>query len=101
MDPDGNEEKSRTISESMEETRQYHERYLRAVNNPVRRRILRFLKDGSKTVEDIESNTGLESEALNWHLSMLEHGFCVEKVVEEGKIVYKLTKEGRIVDYLG
>jgi len=84
----------------MEETRQYHSNYLMAVSNPVRREILRALRQGPATVEGIHSRTGLDPEILEWHLSILEHGFCVRKEVREGKAVYELTKEGMIVDYL-
>jgi DNA-binding transcriptional ArsR family regulator len=84
----------------MEETKEYHVRYLRAVNNPLRRTILRALEDGDATIEVLQSSTGLDSEKLRWHLSILEHGFCVEKEVEEGKTVYKLTQEGKVVDFM-
>ena len=91
---------SKTVSDSIEETKQYHTRYLRAINSPVRRKILRALKKGSATAEELQSSTGLDSEALKWHLSVLEHGFCVEKNKEQGKLVYKLTQEGEVVDYM-
>ncbi len=94
------EKESKTIGNSIEETRLYHTRYLRAINSPVRRRILRALKQGSATVKELQSITALEKDALEWHLSMLEHGFCVEKVMKKGKMVYKLTQEGKVVDYM-
>jgi len=93
-------EKSKTIGRSIEETRQYHERYFRAINSAIRRRILKALKDGSATIEDLQSRTGLDTNTLTWHLSILEHGFCVQKDIGEGKPVYKLTQEGKVVDYL-
>ena len=92
--------KSRTSSDSIEETRLYHERYLRAMNSPVRRRILRVLKEGDYTVEELARTTGLDAEALKWHMNILEHGFCVEKENKEGRLVYKLTQEGKVVDYM-
>jgi len=84
----------------MEETKDYHARYLTAINSPVRRRILRALRQGHTTIEALRSETGLGPEALEWHLGILEHGFCVEKDIIDGKPVYKLTKEGMVVDYL-
>lgn len=84
----------------MEETREYHRRYLRAVNNPLRREILRALREGEASVEELASATGLDAKALGWHLSILEHGFCVEKGDRSGEPVYKLTEEGRVVDYV-
>jgi len=91
---------SRTVGNSIEETRQYHNRYFRAINSPIRRKILKAIKDGSETIDDLKVRTGLDVDALNWHLSILEHGFCVEKERRDGKPVYKLTKEGKVVDYL-
>ena len=68
---------SRTIGDSMEETKEYHVRYLRAVNNPIRRDILRVLKDGDATIEILQSKTGLDPKTLEWHLSILEYGYCL------------------------
>jgi len=94
------EKGSKTIGRSIEETRQYHTRYLRAINSPLRREILRALKKGCGTIEDLQSSTGLDNDTLKWHLSVLEHGFCIEKDIKQGKPVYTLTQEGRVVDYL-
>lgn len=91
---------SKTIGESMEETKEYHVRYLRAVNNPLRRDILRAMKDGEGTLEALGEKTGLEAKALEWHLDILEHGFCVEKEERDGKVIYVLTQEGMVVDYV-
>jgi predicted transcriptional regulator len=91
---------SRARSESLEKTREYHERYLRAVNNPIRKAILKTLKESCATLEELQLKTGLNSETLRWHLSILEHDFCVEKEIKQEKTVYKLTKEGKVIDYL-
>jgi len=93
-------EESRTIGDSIEETKEYHVRYLRAVSSPLRREILRAIRDGCLTVGDLRGRTGLDENALNWHLSILERGFCVEKDVKKGKPVYRLTQEGKVVNYL-
>ncbi len=92
--------KDRPSGDSIESTRLYHELYLRAVSNPLRRKILRVLKEGSANIEELSSKTGIGNEALKWHLDTLEHGFCVEKENIDGKWFYKLTQEGRVVDYL-
>jgi len=91
---------SKTIGDSIEETKEFHTRLLRAVNNPVRRKILRALKDGEATVESLQVKTGLEPKNLEWHLSILEWGFCIEKVLKDGKSKYKLTQEGKVVDFI-
>lgn len=91
---------SKTIGKSIEETRKYHLLYLRAINNPLRRRILRAIKDGCTTIEDLRSSTGLDTDSLKWHLSVLERGFCLEKNIRDGKVIYKLTQEGKVIDYM-
>ena len=51
-------DKSSTVTDDMNETKERHRRYLRAVNNPVRRDILRSINRGNNTfsaiIEDIE-----------------------------------------------
>lgn len=84
----------------MEETREHHSRYHNAINNPIRRLILKALKQNPKALESLHLDTGLEPEILEWHLSILENGFCVKRGIREGKTVYEITKEGMIIDYL-
>jgi predicted transcriptional regulator len=91
---------SKASKQSADETRQFHGRYLRAINSPLRRTILRTLKEGCKTVEDLESKTGMDSDTLKWHLAVLENASCVEKDEKQTKPVYRLTQEGSVVDYL-
>ena len=94
------EEGSRTIGDSIEKTKQYHERYLRAVSSPLRREILRAIRDGCTAFDDLLVRTKLDVSSLNWHLSILEHGFCVEKDVIDDELFYRLTQEGKVVDFL-
>ena len=90
---------SKTIGRTMEETREFHRRYLRAINSPVRRDILRALRDGDGTIESLQAETGLDAKTLEWHLSILIHGFCVEKEEKSGKTFYRPTEEAEVVDY--
>jgi len=94
------DENSENTKSPIEETREYHARYLRAINNPVRREILRALKDGETTIETLQSKTGLDLQRLEWHLSILENGSCIEKEIKKGTTLYRLTREGEVVDYM-
>lgn len=85
--------------DSMEETKERHLRYLRALNNPVRREIIRTIKDGLNTIEGIQAHTKLDNKTLMWHLQILEWGECVEKVTAGDEVRYRVTQEGRVVDY--
>ena len=80
----------------MEETKDRHRRYLRAVNNPVRRNILRSMQEGNDTLEAISVHVGLDPDTIEWHMRMLIDGFCVEYVNSK----YILTQEGEVVDYM-
>lgn len=91
---------SKTIGGSMEETKDRHRRYLRAVNHPLRRRMLRALKEGDETIESLEERLGVDAKTLDWHMRILEHGFCVERVEEDGATRFVLTQEGLVVDYV-
>lgn len=84
------------FSESIEKSKEYHKRYHIAVNNKTRRKILKLIREG-KSVDEIERILGLERGELEYHLKILEWGFCI--VRNGGKI--ELTKEGEVVDYLG
>ena len=91
---------SKTVTDSIEETRLYHSRYLRAMNNPLRRNILRIIREKKYTLEELENKTHLNKTTLKWHLDILENGFCIEKHVKQDKTIYSLTQEGKVIDFL-
>jgi len=91
---------SKTIGGSMEETKERHRRYLRAVNHPLRRRMLRALKEGDETIGSLEERLGVDAKTLDWHMRILEDGYCVERVEEGGVTRFALTQEGLVVDYV-
>jgi DNA-binding transcriptional ArsR family regulator len=91
---------SKTIGGTMEETKERHVKYLRAMNSPVRREILRALKKGPATIEVLKEKTHMEEKVLAWHLSILKYGYCIEKIAEGNVVLYRLTQEGQVVDYV-
>ena len=88
------------IGGSMEEIKERHLRYLRAMNNQVRREILRVIKASPSTMEGIQSQIKLDTKILSWHLDILEWGFCIKKETRSDVIYYHITQEGRVVDYV-
>ncbi len=92
--------KSRTLGETMEETKDRHRRYMRAIQHPIRRDIIRAMERGLATLEEFEEELGIEAKVLGWHLKTLEHGFCVERIGEGDGLRFALAKEGKIVGYL-
>ena len=91
---------TKTVGGSMEETKERHQRYLRAMNSPFRRTILRELKNGSATLEELKTRTNIDEKTLSWHLDILEWGYCIEKQMKNDHTYYLLTKEGSVVDYI-
>ena len=51
-------------------------------------------------MRSLSAATGLDEVTLAWHLSILEHGFCVEKEERDGQPFYSLNQEGLVVDFL-
>ena len=94
------DKKSKTTTNSEEETRIYHQRYLRAMNSPLRRKIMRVLNNGKTSFEDLVIKTGMDKVALEWHLSVLESGFCIEKEEVEDILFFWLTQEGKVVNFM-
>ena len=86
--------------DSGEETKLFHERYLFAVNNPSRRKILEALREGCATIEEIVAKTNLDKEVLIWHLSFLVSTRCVEKANASGNPSYKLTQAGKVIEFM-
>jgi DNA-binding transcriptional ArsR family regulator len=94
------EEISEVTINSEVKMKQVHELYLRAINNPLRRKILSVLKENNFTIEELAVNTCLDEFTLRWHLNVLESGLCVKKEDNKGNILYKLTQFGKVVDYM-
>jgi DNA-binding transcriptional ArsR family regulator len=84
----------------MEEEKEYHRRYFRAVNHPMRKRILRILKEQSMTARMLASRLGTDMSNLAWHLELLEYGHCIAQQPKDEDVVYVLTKEGEVINYL-
>lgn len=85
----------RNYSGSIEKSREYHKRYQIAVNNPVRKRILKMLNEG-KNMEEIKKELGLSEKDFEFHLQILEWGFCIVRNCNN----VQLTKEGKVVEHL-
>jgi DNA-binding transcriptional ArsR family regulator len=88
------------VIDSGEATRLQHERYLVAVNNPFRKKILEALRRGGLTAKELSTMTELNQEALGWHLNILTSALCIETEPCAGGVIYKLTHAGRVIDYL-
>ena len=81
-----------------------HARHLKAVNHPIRRKILRFLNEKEEILElnlitKLKENNTLDSEdVFKYHMDFLLQTFCVEKIEEKDKILYKILPSGKVIE---
>jgi predicted transcriptional regulator len=80
-------------AKTLGESEEYHKRYNYAITNSIRRKILRLIDDG-RTEKEILSELGLRENQLQYHLKILEWGFCIEQRGDK----WVITKEGKIID---
>jgi predicted transcriptional regulator len=91
---------SKTVTNSMEETKDRHRRYLRAISNPIRRHILIEIKNGHNTLKAISNKTGIDEKIIEWHLQILEDAYCISRKNSGDTEKIRLTQEGEVIDYL-
>ena len=90
---------------SAEGTKYYHDLYLKAVNHPIRREILKYINDAksvSKTelLKKLIENRILESESiLDYNMYFLVKALCVEKFEKNDEIYYRITQAGKVIEY--
>ncbi|VUT28031.1 MAG: hypothetical protein SYNGOMJ08_00591 [Candidatus Syntrophoarchaeum sp. GoM_oil] len=83
------------INDPLVGIREFHTRYGDIINNPTRREILKTLRDGEKTFEEIFEVTGIDRKELQRQIVMLD--FCVDELKRDDKTYYKLSKIGSII----
>lgn len=71
-----------------------HKACLNALQNPVRRNILKVLVEQKKSLEQIKAELKLTDSQAIYNLNMLESTLCIEKEESEGVTYYVLTPRG-------
>ncbi|MHB8101575.1 MAG: winged helix-turn-helix domain-containing protein [Methanosarcina sp.] len=71
-----------------------HKACLNALQNPVRRNILKALVEQKKSFEEIKAEFKLTESQTTYNLNMLESTLCIEKEEIEGVTFYVLTPRG-------
>jgi predicted transcriptional regulator len=71
-----------------------HKACLNALQNPVRRNILKALVEQKKSLEEIKAELKLTDSQASYNLNMLESTLCIEKEESEGVKYYVLTPRG-------
>jgi len=93
---------------SVEGTKYLHDRYLKAVNNPIRREILNILNkltriSKSKLLKKLVDDKIIEDESMfNYHIDFLIKAFCIQPIKDEktNETYYEITQSGKVINYL-
>jgi len=71
-----------------------HKATLNALQNPVRRKIIKALVEKEKSLEEIKAEFKLTDSQASYNLNMLESTLCIEKKEIDGVTYYALTPRG-------
>lgn len=86
--------KMKAAGKMKEDMTEDHKTCLNALQNPVRRNILKSLVEKKKTLEEIKNELKLNDSQASYNLNMLESTLCVEKEENEEGTYYVLTPRG-------
>ena len=81
-----------------------HAQHLKAVNNPVRKEILKIVNSVEKISAEELMETLKKEDILNdpnlfeYHSSFLIQALCMEKLDEDGKTYYRILPGGKVVE---
>jgi len=81
-----------------------HSQHLKAVNNPIRKEILKLVNSAEQiSAEELieairEENILNDTNMFEYHSSFLTQALCMEKVDIDGKIFYKILPGGKVVE---
>ncbi len=93
--------------ESLEANRYIHDAYLKAINHPIRREILKLILENKEGLSEDQLFGQLKEyevlnqrETLRYNLDYLLKAFCIKTIEKDNHIYYQITKSGKIVEYL-
>lgn len=79
-----------------EEKKEDHRRMSRALENPTRREILKYIgMDGQRSLEEIKNEFDLHESQAKMHLDFLEQGLVVDSEEKRDKTLYQSTPRGK------
>ncbi len=86
-------------AKSPEEAEEFRRRFKMAINNSIRRKILKQLLESAKSVQELKEVLSIDEKMLRYHIDILKKGECVDErdailtLTEEGKILANLVRE--------
>ncbi|MFX0104547.1 MAG: hypothetical protein ACFE75_03540 [Candidatus Hodarchaeota archaeon] len=96
------------FGKTVEGTRYLHDLYLKAVNHPIRREILKIINDLKRIskkdlINKLIKDKIIEDESMfNYNMDFLIKAFCIDIIKNEktSEIFYEITQSGKIIEYL-
>ena len=94
------------FGKTIEGTNYLHTLYLKAVNHPIRREILKYINDAQRISRRKLLKSLLDKKIINdehtfdYNMDYLIKAFCIKRIEEESKVYYEITQSGQVVDYL-
>jgi len=84
----------------------FHGLYLKAVNHPIRREILKIVNREKIISKDnlykklFDLNLIKDDSEFNYNINYLIKAICIEKIEKNENIFYEITQNGKIIEYL-
>ncbi|MBY8983090.1 MAG: hypothetical protein KGD57_09085 [Candidatus Lokiarchaeota archaeon] len=106
-DPDFKEsERFEDFFNTIEGNKHFHSLYLKAINNPFRRKILKIInkedkiskEDLFKQLKDIYNIS--DNNVLKYNIDYLISAFCIETTNINDIIYYQITKAGKVIEFI-
>lgn len=94
------------FGKTLEGSKYYHDLYLKAVNHPIRRKILEIVNKSVEISKNklfnqlSEQNIISDMSILEYNLDFLIKALCIEKKDDMNEIIYTITQSGKIIEYL-
>ncbi|MFX0027521.1 MAG: hypothetical protein ACFE8M_14060 [Candidatus Hermodarchaeota archaeon] len=101
-----NSDRVEEICKTLDGNRYYHDLYLKAVNHPIRREILKIINktnniSRSKLFEILTENQVINDlSVLDYNMTFLIKALCIEKEVRNEEVFYSITQSGKVIEYL-
>ncbi len=101
-----NSETVEEICKNLDGNRYYHDLYLKAVNHPIRREVLKIINKSNnisrnKLFEILSENEIIKDiSVLDYNIAFLLKAFCIEKKERNEEIFYCITKSGKVIEFL-
>ena len=91
---------------SIEGNQKFHDIYLKAINNPFRREVLKIInKEGQLSQQNLleilnNKDYKYDINILKYNLDYLIKAFCIEVIIVDNNKYYQITQSGKIVEFL-